>query len=230
MRSRGTWARAAFAAAVLAALWIALRRLPVLHWIALGAAAVHGAGAWGAVAWAAAMYLLTLVLCPVIPLVIASGWLFGTWGALVALAATVASAATAFAAARALGRGAVASALFSRPRARALFELAEEGGTWTVTLVRISPLVPFTPGNAVMGLTALRLRQLVAGTILGMAPGTVLYAWAGSLLPSAEALERGEDVVQRPLVWIMLAAALAAAVVASNAAARKLRALGRAPR
>jgi uncharacterized membrane protein YdjX (TVP38/TMEM64 family) len=225
MRSR--WSRAAFAAVALAALWIAVRRLPVLHWIALGAAAVHGAGAWGAAAWAVAMVALTLLLFPVIPLVVASGWLFGVWGGAVALAAAVGSAATAFAAARALGRGAFADALMSRPRARALAELVEEGGTWTVVLVRISPLVPFTPGNAVMGLTGLHLRQLVAGTILGMAPGTALYAWAGSLLPGPEAIERGEDVVQGPLVWVMLAVALAAAAVASIAAARRLRAVAR---
>src|ERR1700741_3952092 len=97
MRSRRAWARAALAAVALGTLWIAVRRLPVLHWIALGAVAGHDAGAWGAVAWGVAMYALTLLLFPVIPLVVASGWLFGLWGALVALPAAVASASTAFA-------------------------------------------------------------------------------------------------------------------------------------
>ncbi len=227
MRSRRAWTRGVVGLVALAALWIAVRRLPVLHWIALGAASVHGAGAFGVVAWGVSTYALTLLLFPVIPLVVASGWLFGPLGALVALPAAVASAATAFAVARALGRSAVAEALLSRPRARALAELAEEGGVWTVALVRISPILPFTPGNAVMGLTGLRLGQLVAGTILGMAPGMALYAWAGSLLPGPGALERGEEVVQGPLVWTMLGAAIAAAAIAGIAAARRLRALAR---
>jgi uncharacterized membrane protein YdjX (TVP38/TMEM64 family) len=210
-----------------AAFWIAVRRLPVLHWLASGAVALHEAGPWGAAVWAAAVYVLTLLLFPVIPLVIASGWLFGPWGALVALVPAVASAATSFAIARALGRGATVRALLTHPRARTLTDLAEEGGVWTVALVRISPLLPFTPGNAVMGLTGLRLWHLIVGTILGMAPGLALYAWAGSLLPSAEALEQGEDVVQGPLVWIMIALSIAAAAVAGAAAARRLRAAAR---
>jgi uncharacterized membrane protein YdjX (TVP38/TMEM64 family) len=230
MRPSRGWLRAGLVVLAFAALWLLLRRLPILHWVAMGANALQGAGPWGALGWAAGIYLLTLLLFPVIPLVIASGWLFGPWGALVALPPAVASAATAFLAARALGRGATARALLTHPRARTLADLAEEGGTWTVALVRISPLLPFTPGNAVMGLSGLRLRHLVAGTILGMAPGMALYAWAGSLLPNAEGLEQGEEVLQGPLVWIMLLVSFAAAALAGLAAARRLRAAARARR
>ena len=42
------------------------------------------------------------------------------------------------------------------------------------------------PG-AVLGLTGLEPRHMILGTLLGMAPGTVLYVWAGTLVPSAEA-------------------------------------------
>src|SRR5258705_524161 len=96
---------------------------------------------------------------------------------------------TAFSVARALGRGAAAQAMLERPKARALADLAAEGGLFTVTLVRLSPLLPYTPSNVVMGLTPMRLRHVVLGTALGMAPGVILYSWAGSLLPSAQAIE-----------------------------------------
>ena len=92
-----------------------------------------------------------------------------------------------------------------------------------MALIRLAPILPFTPTNAVLGLTGMRLRDLAAGTLLGMAPGALLYAWAGSLVPSAEALERGEELVPGPLVWALLAASIVAAVVIGIAAARRLR-------
>ena len=114
-------------------------------------------------------------------------------------------------------------ALREHPKARALSDLAEEGGAWTVALLRLAPILPFTPTNAVLGLTGMRLRDLALGTFLGMAPGALLYAWAGSLVPSAEALEEGESLVPGPLVWGLLAASIVAAVVIGIAAARRLR-------
>jgi len=167
------------------------------------------------------MYVATLLLVPTIPQIVASGWLFGAWGIPVSLSAAVASAVTAFGVARALGRGAFARWLLARPRARALAELAEEGGLATVALIRISPLLPFTPSNAVLGLTDLKPRDLALGTLLGMAPGIALYVWAGSLVPSAAALERNE--VPGPLVWILIGCSFAAAAIIGIAAARRLR-------
>jgi uncharacterized membrane protein YdjX (TVP38/TMEM64 family) len=168
------------------------------------------------------MYLATLLFAPIIPLVLASGWLFGMWGVPVSMTAAVCSAATSFGVARMLGRGAAAQWLLSRPRARALADLARDGGLATVALLRVSPLLPFTASNAVLGLTGLSLRDLVLGTFLGMAPGMALYVWAGSMVPSAEALERHE--LPGALVWVLIGASFAAAAVIGVAAARRLRA------
>ena len=82
-------------------------------------------------------------------------------------------------------------------------------------------MLPFTPSNAVLGLTGLKSRQLVLGTVLGMAPGIALYVWAGSLVPSAAALERHE--VPGLLVWTLIGCSFAAAVIIGMAAARRLR-------
>jgi uncharacterized membrane protein YdjX (TVP38/TMEM64 family) len=212
------------AAAVLLVLWILASELPLLHWISIAAARLHGAGMVGALAWCAGIYVGTLLLAPIIPLVLASGWLFGMWGLPLALAGAVASAATAFAIARTFGRGAAARWMLSRPRAQALANLAAEGGLAAVALLRISPLLPFTPSNAVLGLTPLKQRDLVLGTLVGMAPGMALYVWAGSLMPSAAALERHE--LPGPLVWVVVVASFAAAAVIGIAAARRLRSRG----
>ncbi len=211
------------AVGVLFALYLVVRQLPVVPWIVAGAKATHALGWPGLVAAFVAGYLLTLLLFPIIPLNIACGWLYGAaWGTALSLGAAVASAATAFSIARALGGRAAAQALLERPKARALADLAAEGGAITVALIRISPLLPFTPTNAVLGLTPMRLRDLAVGTAAGMAPGTILYSWAGSLLPSAEAIEQGEPL-HGTLVWILLGAAMIAAAILGTAAARRLR-------
>ena len=207
---------------LLAGVALAARELPLLPWLVQGAKELHGRGALGAAITCAAIYLATLLFLPIIPLVVACGWLYGVWGALLSLPAAVASASTSFSVARALGRSAAARRLLRSPRARALAELAAQGGLVTVALVRLSPILPYTPSNAVLGLTGMRLRDLALGTALGMAPGVILYSWAGSLLPSAEALEQGANL--RPgFVWVLFGLAFLAAAILGVAAARRLR-------
>jgi len=215
-------ARVLAALAILFALYALVRGLPLQRWIVAGAKLVHALGWPGILATFASIHLLTLLLFPVIPLIVACGWLYGPWGAIISLAAVVASAATSFSIARAVGGEAAAQALLERPKARALADLAAKGGLVTVTLLRRSPILPYTPSNAVLGLTPMRLRDLVLGTAIGMAPGTLLYSWAGSLLPSAEAIEHGETL-HGSLVWIFLVIALCAAGILGAFAARRLR-------
>ena len=59
-----------------------------------------------------------------------------------------------------------------------------------------------------------------------MAPGIVLYSWAGSLLPAVEAIEQGETM-DGTAVWILLGVALVAAAVLGTAAARRLQSMQR---
>ena len=215
-------ARVLTALAILFALYALARSLPLQRWIVAGAKLVHALGWPGVLATFASIYLLTLLLFPVIPLMVACGWLYGPWGAIISLAAVVASAATSFSIARALGGAAAAQALLERRKVRALANLAADGGILTVVLVRLSPILPYTPSNAVLGLTPMRLRHLAIGTAIGMAPGTLLYSWAGSLLPGVEAIERGETL-HGSLVWLPIVIALCSAGVLGVFAARRLR-------
>ena len=215
-------ARVLTALAILFALYALARSLPLQRWIVAGAKLVHALGWPGVLATFASIYLLTLLLFPVIPLIVACGWLYGPWGSIISLAAVVASAATSFSIARALGGAAAAQALLERPKVRALANLAADAGILTVVLVRLSPILPYTPSNAVLGLTPMRLRHLAIGTAIGMAPGTLVYSWAGSLLPGVEAIEHGETL-HASLVWILLAIAVCAAGILGALAARRLR-------
>ncbi len=208
----------------LAVLLLLARRFHALSLVARGAELARTAGPLGVLAVALAVIGGTLALLPMVPLVMACGWIYGMPGAALSLPAATASAAIAFAIGRALGHKRLQGALGTRPRLRALAELAEKGGLVTVLLLRISPLLPFTPSNAVLGMTSLRPRDLVLGTFLGILPGGLLYTAVGALLPDAAALERGE-APSGPF-WAMLVVGAVALAVMGAAAGRKLRQVG----
>ena len=69
--------------------------------------------------------------------------------------------------------------------------LDREGALYLFTL-RLIPAVPFFVINVVMGLTRLPLRTFWWVSQLGMLPGTCVYLWAGSSVPTLRELsERG---------------------------------------
>lgn len=61
-------------------------------------------------------------------------------------------------------------------------------GLWAVVAVRVVPVAPFAIINMIAGATHIRLRDMVLGTALGMAPGTLLIGlFSGQIV---EALRR----------------------------------------
>ena len=69
-----------------------------------------------------------------------------------------------------------------------------------VTLLRLSPLLPLALSNYLYGLTSVDLPSYVAGSWLGMLPGTIAYVTAGALPCCARwSLWRRPEPVQRAL-------------------------------
>ena len=62
---------------------------------------------------------------------------------------------------------------------RAVDKAIGKNGFKVVTLLRLSPLLPLALSNYFYGLTSVDLASYVAGSWLGMLPGTVLYVIAG---------------------------------------------------
>ena len=87
----------------------------------------------------------------------------------------------------------------------------EREGVFYLFTLRLLPVVPFFIVNLVMGLTPLRARTFWWVSQVGMLPGTAVYAYAGSAIPSlAELAEQGVGGV---LTWeIFVALALLACV------------------
>jgi phospholipase D1/2 len=93
-------------------------------------------------------------------------------GGLYALAGALLSAAVTYLAGRLLGRHAVRRLAGSRLNAITR-RLAREGA-WTIAVLRLLPIAGFSTVNAVAGASRIRLRELMLGTALGMAPWIVL--------------------------------------------------------
>ena len=115
-----------------------------------------------AVALAVPLTFLTLVM------IVA----FGPWvGGASALTGALIGAALSYGTGRLLGREAMAS--LAGPRLNALSERLGHKGLLAVVMVRLVPIAPFAIVNMVAGVTHIKLRQLLAGTAIGMAPSTI---------------------------------------------------------
>lgn len=121
------------------------------------------------------------------PLTLLYGWLFGFWVALPLVSCSSTAGATlAMLASRLLFREAVERRFAGRlDGVRAA--MATEGPYYLFTL-RLIPAVPFFAVNALMGLAPIRVRTYWWVSQLGMLPGTALYVYAGSSVPSLRRL------------------------------------------
>ena len=121
------------------------------------------------------------------PLTLVYGWLFGFWIALPLVSCSSTAGATlAMLASRWLFHDAV-ERRFAGRLAGFRAAVAREGPFYLFTL-RLIPAVPFFAVNALMGLVPIRVRTFWWVSQLGMAPGTALYVYAGSSVPSLRRL------------------------------------------
>ena len=201
--------------------------LPVKEYLraALEWMAAHRGSSWPA--FIALYVLATVCLVPGLILTVAAGAMFGLWrGVALVSVASVLGATAAFFVGRTVARGWTERRIASWPRFRALDRGLIERGFWIVLLTRLSPLFPFNLLNYAYGLTAVRPRDYVAASWLGMLPGTVLYVYAGSAAASlAQALAGGAYMGGAPtlLLWIVgLAATVAVVALVTRVARRAL--------
>ncbi|WP_085314237.1 VTT domain-containing protein [Derxia lacustris] len=114
--------------------------------------------------------LAGLVVMPVMLLVGVTGIVFGPWqGGLYALAGALASAAVSWWIGRLAGRRALRR--WGGPRMQRLALRLARRGLPAMVLLRVLPVAPFSIVNLVAGAAQVRLRDFLAGTALGMAPG-----------------------------------------------------------
>jgi uncharacterized membrane protein YdjX (TVP38/TMEM64 family) len=216
-----TLRRALLLALVVAAIITAAAVLPLTQWLVDSAAWAERhpqrAGALFVVAYTVAAVLAV----PGTILTLGAGFVFGVpIGTALVSAGSVLGAIAAFLLGRFVTRNWVAKRIAGSPRLHALDTVARHGGFTIVLLARLSPLFPYNVLNYAFGLTAVRLRDYVLGSWIGMLPATVLYVYLGSLTKNVATLESGN----LPAAWprrVLLIAGFVATVVLTGLIARR---------
>ncbi|EPS58261.1 hypothetical protein M569_16555, partial [Genlisea aurea] len=124
---------------------------------------------------------LEILALPAIPLTMSAGLLFGSLigTILVSISGTIA-ASVAFLIARYFARERILKLVEGNEKFLAIDKAIGENGFRVVTLLRLSPLLPFSLGNYLYGLTSVKFLPYVLGSWLGMLPGTWAYVTAGA--------------------------------------------------
>ncbi len=141
-------------------------------------ATVDGVGPLAPLAYVLLYTVAAVLLLPGTPFTVTAGVVFGpALGLVVALAGATMGATGSFLVGRAVGRDAVAE--LAGDRVQRIDQALARRGFVAVLIVRLIPLFPFNVLNLVCGVTALRLRDYVLGTAIGIVPGSALLAVAG---------------------------------------------------
>ncbi|MFG2005071.1 TVP38/TMEM64 family protein [Spirillospora sp. NPDC048911] len=153
---------------------------------------VDSLGFWGPLIFAFCYALAVIALIPGSVLNASAGALFGVaLGSAAVFAGATAGAALSFGLARLLGRPAVARYTGSGRLARLDAYLSRRGFE-SVLVLRMVSLFPFGVVNYAAGVAGVRFASYMAGTALGIIPGTLVYTGLGGALR-----EPGS-----PVVWI----------------------------
>ncbi|XP_024031617.1 uncharacterized protein LOC21395820 isoform X1 [Morus notabilis] len=142
---------------------------------------IEGYGPAGYALFVAVYAGLEILAIPAIPLTMSAGLLFGSviGTIIVSISGTVA-ASIAFLIARYFARERILKLVEGNKKFLAIDKAIGENGFRVVTLLRLSPLLPFSLGNYLYGLTSVKFVPYVLGSWLGMLPGTWAYVSAGA--------------------------------------------------
>jgi uncharacterized membrane protein YdjX (TVP38/TMEM64 family) len=140
--------------------------------------------AWGV--WGPLVYVLLYAIGPsfLVPgavMTIAGGLAFGTmWGSVYSLIGADIGAIVAFGAGRFLGRGFVESIVGKR--FDAILGRIAKHGFQIVLYLRMVPVVPYNALNLIAGASRISFRDYFWASVIGMIPGTILFAFLGDAL------------------------------------------------
>jgi uncharacterized membrane protein YdjX (TVP38/TMEM64 family) len=209
---RSSRVRAIVLAAVVVALFVAVRVLPVGEWLHGFQSWVAPRGLWGGVMYGIVYTVAVLLFVPGSVLTIGAGLVFGLlWGTVIVSLASTTAAALAFLIARYVARGRVEALAQRNQKFRAIDQAIREKGWRVVALLRLSPLVPFSVSNYLYGLTPVSFGPYVLASWVAMLPATVLYVWIGAA--GKAAADAGGGQGKSPMEWALLGAGLVATAV-----------------
>lgn len=178
---------------------------------------VQTAGPVGFAVFAAVYFVATLLMAPASWLMGSAGFLFGPFlGFAVASLGSAACGSVSFVLAKTVLRDFVARRVERDPSFLAVDEAIEEGGSYLVGLLRLSPLSPYNVVSYALGLTRVSYREYLLGTVVGSLPAAILYPWLGSSVSSLAELMEGGNMNEMAPQLVIIASTLVATVLVAR--------------
>jgi uncharacterized membrane protein YdjX (TVP38/TMEM64 family) len=166
--------------ALLVAMALGAWAMPWDAWVPSMRDWVQAQGALGSVAFVAIYIVVVMLPLPAAAMSVLGGLAFGWWGFPLSMLGSVLGAIPPYL----IGRTWLRAALLRRfpgPRVAATDRAISRNAVAFVLLLRVTPVVPFTAQNWLLGLTDIRFWPYVWATLVGLAPGTLAMVWVGEV-------------------------------------------------
>ena len=201
--------------AIVIALFLAMKFLPVQQWLTNFNNWVGQMGTAGILIFIAVYAVATVLLAPGAILTIGAGFAFGLWkGFLAVSAGSTLGAALAFLVARFIARDRVEAIAKGNEKFRNIDNAIGQQGAKLVFLLRLSPIIPFNLSNYLYGLTGVKFWPYVLASWIGMMPGTLLYVYIGTAGKAAVSAAAGGEAMKHGWqYWTFMSVGLAATIV-----------------
>ena len=211
---KSTIRQIALLAAIIIALFLAMKLLPVEQWLRSFNDWVAKMGVAGIFIFIAVYAAATVLLAPGSILTIGAGFAFGLWkGFLAVSAGSTLGAAMAFLVARFIARQKIETLAKENEKFRRIDRAIGEQGAKLVFLLRLSPVIPFNLSNYFYGLTAVKFWPYVLASWIGMMPGTFLYVYIGTAGKAAVSVAAGGEAMRHGWqYWTFMGVGLAATI------------------
>jgi len=211
---KGAVARLIALTVIVIALFLAMKFLPVQHWLRSFNDWVGQMGLAGIFIFIAVYAAATVLLAPGVILTIGAGFAFGLWkGFLAVSAGATLGASFAFLVARFVARDKIEAMARRNTKFQRIDNAIGKQGAKLVFLLRLSPVIPFNLSNYFYGLTAVKFWPYVRASWIGMMPGTFLYVYIGTAGKAAVAAAGGEAVKHGWQYWTFMSIGLVATIV-----------------
>ncbi len=141
-------------------------------------------GIWAPVVFIA-LYTLGTIFIPSTPCMAIAGLLFGfKYGLLYTIIGGFASSLIVFTIGRLLGKEWVEKALQHRyfKYLESYNKRLERGAVWDLIILRAAPVMPFNVLNILMGVSRIKTREYIIGTIIGLLPSNLFAVYAGTFI------------------------------------------------
>ena len=176
-------------------------------------------GFWGPLAFIGGYGIAAVVLAPAFLLTITAGAIWGMTGVIYVMLGATLGAVLAFFSGRYFVRQYVERYVNRHPRLAAIDRAVEIEGFRLVLLLRSSPIVAYVLLNYVLGISRVRFRDYLAGSI-GMLPAVTAYVYAGKVIGDVASVAGGAAAPRGPLWYAAIIGGLIATIVASVLVAR----------